>query len=130
MDKILKLLHMAFNVIIFFMAITLLYTMFDRFISLTDKSADAIAEEDTLYETYLATEEHYASRSELITLLLEDLEYDIEVVDETGTYAISADGYSPSEIGLYIFKSKKFEKSYSYKLNGSIAKIKYKYINK
>jgi hypothetical protein len=129
MEKILKLLHMAFNVIIFFTAITLLYSMHHRFVSLTDRTADHIADNDTLYETYLTSEEHYASQGEIITLLLEELEYNIEVVDETGTYVIYADRYNPSEIGLYIFKSKMFEKRYTYNLNGSIAKIKYRSIS-
>jgi cytochrome c biogenesis factor len=129
MEKIMKLLHMAFNVIIFFIAISLLYSMHHSFVSFTDRTADVIAVDDTLYETYLESEEHYASQEEIITLLLDKLEYDMEVEDEMGNYTIHADRYNPSEIGLYIIKSKMFEKSYTYNQNGSIAKIKYRSIS-
>jgi hypothetical protein len=128
MDKIFKLLRMAFNVIIFFIAITLLYTMFQQYKSLTDNSADIVAEDNMMYEAYIADTTHYITRSELIALLLGDLEYDIEVMDVSGIYNIIAKGYNPSDIGVYVFKSNNYKKTYIYKLDGMIKRIKYQYV--
>ncbi|MDF2942801.1 MAG: hypothetical protein K0S01_1659 [Herbinix sp.] len=129
MDKIVKLLQIAFDVTIFFLALTLLYTMSFKFTSLTEVSADIIAEDNMLYEAYLMKEEYNVSRTELITLLLEEIEYDIEVVDLIQSYTIVAEEYSPSDIGLYDFRSKKFKKSYVYSINGTIAKIRYQHLS-
>ena len=129
MDKIFKLLEMAFHVVILFIALTLLYTMSHKFTSLIVKSADMNAEDNMLYEAYLVKEEHYISHAELIAILLEDIEYDIEVVDEAGSYKITAEGYSPSDIGLYVFASQKYEKSYVYNLSGTIVKIRYQSVS-
>jgi hypothetical protein len=125
MDKILKLLQMAFHVIILFMALTLLYTMSRKFTSLTEKTADIIMKDNILYEAHLDKQEHYITHAELIAILLEDIEYDIEVVDKAESYKITAETYSPSDIELYIFVSRKFKKSYVYNINGTIAKIRY-----
>jgi len=129
MDKILKLLQMAFHVVILFIALSLLYTMSHTFTSLTEKTADIVMKDNILYEAYLVKDEHYASRAELITLLLEEVEYDMAVVDEAGTYTITAEGYSPSDIGLYVFASQKYEKSYVYNLSGTIVKIRYQSVS-
>ncbi len=85
MDKIVKLLHMAFDVIIFFIAITLLYLMFGQFTSLAEKSTDIISDDNMMYEAHITDITHYTTRSDLLALLLEELEYDIDVVDASGS---------------------------------------------
>jgi hypothetical protein len=47
------------------------------------------------------------------------------VVDKAESYKITAETYSPSDIELYVFVSRKFKKSYVYNINGTIAKIRY-----
>ena len=128
MENVFKLLRLAFYIIIFFAAITLLYAMFSRTDSLIDKSIDHVAEDTVMYEAYITEKNHYSARAELITLLLDKLEYDLEIVDESGSYAIIADGYSPDDIGLYVLTSENYKKSYIYNLNGTIFKIAFHYV--
>lgn len=128
MVNISKLLHMAVNVIIFFIAITVLYLFYRRTISLVDVSAANVADDIMLYESYQPDTTHYTSRAELTALLMGKLEYDLDVVNVDGTYSIIAQGYKPEDLGLYPVMSNYYEKSYFYNLNGTITKIKYQYV--
>jgi len=128
MENVFKLVRMAFNVIIFFIALTLLYMMFRQYDSLVRESAESISGDNLMYESVPLETNHYITKGDLISLLMDGLEYDVEIVDASGTYLIISKDYNPSSIDLYPITSEKFEKSYSYHLNGGITKIIFRYI--
>lgn len=128
MENIYKLLRMSFSVIVFFLAIALLYSMKDSLDHLLDSTAKHITGDNLVSQTQPLDTNHDSSRAEIIALMMRELEYDIEIIGKTETYILESEGYLPSDIELYPFEGEKFEKSYSYNFNGEIAKIIFRHI--
>jgi len=128
MGNVFKLLEASFNVIVFFLAITLLFSLYHQLDVTVEKSADYVVGDTSVYEATPLEKCHYITKTELIAVLMGEPEYDMEVIDESGTYTILAQEYSLYNIGLYSLKSDQYEKSYIYNLNGNISKIIFRYV--
>lgn len=129
MSNIFKLLKMAFSIGVFFLAITFLYQMQEQFDKLASVSGERITGDNLVAETLPYTTDHFITKGELISYLMSELQYDLEIIDEIGTYVIECESYSPGFIQQYPLMSDKFEKTYNYFLNGNISKITFKYVS-
>lgn len=128
MENITKFLRTAFYVFLFFIGITILYKASKSFSGITEKTADAIADDVNLYQTESSDTVHLTSRAELIAILMGDISYDISVMDPSGLYSAVAKAYNPGNITDITLTASQYEKSYSYDGDGQILKIMYRFI--
>jgi Flp pilus assembly protein TadG len=129
MENITKFLRNAFYVVLFFISVTMLYQSSKSLYSVTKKSGDVIADDNNLYQANLTDTNHYIQRAELIAILMEDVSYNINIVDPSGTYSVEADSYNPVNITGIVLSANQYEKSYSYDESGKIVKIMYRFIS-
>lgn len=120
MNVALKFLRRALYMTVFFVGVSLLYGLSESYDKLIDTTKDRISEEVMLIEAVPIVKENYVTKSQLITLLMGPLEYDIRIIDGSGTYDIGSVGYSPDTVGNYVLTGNQYEKSYHYDRNGAI----------
>ena len=128
MENATKLLRVAFYVIVFFTGISLLYLMSRGVFSITDQSANIISLDSILYEAPLQNQRYIAKKDEIIAQIMEDIQYDISIVDPTRTYIINAVSYNSEDITDLVLTSDEYEKSYNYNEEGFIKTILYRYV--
>lgn len=128
MENVSKLLRIAFYVILFFIGITVLYQSSKSLYSITEKSADTFADDNNLYQADMADINHYTQREELIAILMEDISYNIDIMDPSGSYTIETGTYNPVNINSIALSANQYEKNYLYDEGGQIIKITYQFI--
>ncbi|HKL79780.1 MAG TPA: hypothetical protein VJ888_05010 [Mobilitalea sp.] len=128
MENVTKFLRTAFYVVILFLGVIVLYHMSQRFNSIAERSADAVASDSILYEAELRESNCYIVRAQLIAILMEDLQYDIDIADTSGTYSIKAENYNPEYITWLTLTAERYQQSYIYEEDGKIEKITYSYV--
>lgn len=120
MDNITELLHQTMNLIIFCIAVTLLFLGYQNYCNLI-KIAGNEQYETVIYEGEYGEPEINVSRGELIASLCNDLVYDIEIND----FFINSYEHDKSNIESYPIHNKEYRKSYRYDNNGYITRIVY-----
>jgi hypothetical protein len=113
-----ELLHQAFAACIFCIAISLLlfgYRNYTRLLIISN----AILNEDVMYEQYNDIDKEEFTRGEIVTLLFNQLEYDIEI----DGFLISKVENTRENISSYPILDASFLKSYAYDSKGNITRI-------
>ena len=128
MENVIKFLSIAFYVILFFIGVTVLYQSSKSLYSITEKSADTIADDNNLYQAELADSDHYTLRAELIAVLMEDISYNIGIVDPSGSYSAETGTFNPNNIKSIVLTANQYEKNYLYDEGGQITKIMYHFV--
>lgn len=128
MENTSKLLRIAFYTIVFFTGISFLSLMSREVFNIADQSADVIASDNILYEAPLQNQRYLIKKNEIIAQLMEDIQYDISIVDSTGTHLIYTESFNPEDITDLVLTSDQYEKSYTYNEEGDIEAILYRYV--
>lgn len=128
MENISKFLGMAFNVTVFFLAITILYVMSRQYDKLVETSMDNEPVSAMMYESEPIDKDNHVTRAEITALLMERPDYDIEIIDISGSFTVLVAGFNPVYIGSYPLLSNSYEKSYLYNMDGSISRIVFRYV--
>lgn len=128
MENVTKFIRTAFYMVIFFLGVIVLYHMSQRYNSIVERSADAVASDSILYEAELRVDNYCIVRAQLIAILMGDIQYDIEIADHSGTYSIKAENYNPEYITGLILTAERYQQSYTYEEDGKIDKITYSYV--
>jgi hypothetical protein len=129
MENALKLLEAAFNIIVFFAAVTILLMMSRLYNNLLVTTLNKVSESVMISEAEPVSTINYSTKAELIAHLMGPMEYDLEIIDASGRYTVNADGYRPDSIGLYPLQSINYIKSYLYSMDGTISKIIFQYVH-
>lgn len=116
-----ELLYQAFAVLMFCIAVTLLFTAYRNFITIYNISKD-IKEDQIIYEQMQEITQPVVSKGEIITMLLTPLEYDIEI----DGFLIRKDENTKENVTSYPILESDFIKIYEYDSNGNITKIIFK----
>lgn len=121
MDNIAKYIQQGFNIFIFCIAITFLFTCFNTYNNIL-YTAKEIKKNDVIYEKYSDSGEAVVDKAELIVTLFSQLEYDIEI---DGSLFSKKENLKES-IYTFPIDHKKYLKSYKYDNNGNVTRIIYK----
>lgn len=121
MEHITELIHQAFAVFLFCISITVLLISYHSYLN-TLNSAKRIQKNDIIYQQYQENEKDIAPRSEVIALLLHELDYDVEI----DGILISKSEDTEENISSYYITHEKYLKSYAYDNDGIITRIIYK----
>ncbi len=128
MENVTKLLRVSFYIIIFFTGITLLYLMSRRVENVTDLSLEAMNSDNILYEAPLENQRYLANQAEIIAQIMDDIPYEISIIDQTSTYLIHTEAYYVEDMADIVLTSDQYEKSYQYNEEGMIQTILYRYV--
>ena len=128
MENTSKLLRIAFYTIVFFTGISFLSLMSREVFNIADQSADVIASDNILYEAPLQNQRYLIKKNEIIAQLMEDIQYDISIVDSIGTHLIYTESFNPEDITDLVLTSDQYEKNYKYNEEGDIEAILYRYV--
>ena len=128
MENVTKLLRVSFYILIFFTGITLLYLISRRVESVTDLSLEVMNSDNILYEAPLENQSYLANQAEIIAQIMDDIPYEISIIDQTSTYLIHTEAYYAEDMADIVITSDQYEKSYQYNEEGMIQTILYRYV--
>lgn len=120
-----KLIEVSSYIFMFCAAITILLFFNRTMNNLIVSTKTQVSNQNILYESersYEEVKESKVSYAEVISLLLGNLEYDIQINDLT----ILKEGYNYQEFDFSLIPQAEFIKSYQCDSSGSIVKVLYK----
>lgn len=122
MDSISRFLYLGFSTLIFCIGFYVFVISFNEYSNLLAVAIDNYQDEDIVLEVGVRDNdiESY-SKGYLITLLLEPLDYNIQI-DE---YLIEKNFHSKNKINEEVFLYDYYVKEYVYDLDGNITRIKF-----
>jgi len=123
MDHVTELLHQTFATFLFCIAATILL-IGCRCYEIVLNSSNQILNEEIMYEQYNDIDENIFTKGEIVTLLFNELEYDIEI----DGFLISKIENVKENILSYSIPDADYLKTYVYDNNGNITRIMFKRI--
>lgn len=122
MENAANLIHQAFAIFLFCIAVTILFFTYHSYIS-TLTTAKQINTDKIMHEQYSDIKEPTVTKGMIITMLLKyPLEYDMEI----DGLLISKSENTRENISTYRFDHEKYKKSYAYDSKGNITRIIFK----
>ncbi len=125
MQNVTKLMEIAFGVFLFCAAGTLFLMSYRELNFLVVSTKAEISRDDIFYENERSLDEIKKGKvtyAEMITTLLGDLDYDIQINNMT----ILKENYNYQEFDFSIVPQREYTKSYLFDSSGNIVKVIYK----
>lgn len=124
MENINHLLYQAVSIIMFCLAVSLLFLNFHNYYDLLN-SLDVTVKESIVYDGSVSKDISKVSKGQLVASLLDILEYNIII----NGYEIKQREHDMDKIQFYPLNSEWFKKDYVYDLNGTVMGVVYSSIN-
>lgn len=118
MNQSTDVIHQAFAIFLFCIAVTILFVTYRSYITTLNHSKK-IQKEDILQEQYKDSKVITVTKGEIMTLLFHDLEYDVEIDGNLISKSVNV----KENITTYPFDFAKYIKTYAYDDNGNITRI-------
>ncbi|MDF2589602.1 MAG: hypothetical protein K0S41_3443 [Anaerocolumna sp.] len=123
MNHAYKMLHQAFGVFLFCVALTSIFFIYTNYLD-TLQRFNQVLNDEIIYEQTIDVTETYYTKGYIIAFLLNELTYDVEI----DGFVISQRDNIKDKITSYSIENKNFTKGYLYDANGTVIRIVFKSI--